>query len=327
MKEYYAQRACVSGTFLITEGTFISPALGGYECVPGIYNDEQIKAWRDITDAVHAMGSYIFCQLWAPGRTARPHTASREGITVLSASNIPLSENHSIPVPMTFEQIQHTIQAFATAARNAIASGFDGVELHGANGYLIDQFTMDISNKRDDEYGGSIENRSRFCVEVVKAVSEAVGPERTGIRFSPWGTHLDMRATDPISQYSDVLKKIGKFNIAYLSIAEPMARIRGFETLDKLDFAYDLWRGPILVAGGYDSNSAQELVDQTRSDKDIVVLFGRYFISNPDLPFRVREGLGLSPYHRDSFYTLKDVRGYTDYPFSEEFVERKESQA
>ena len=320
-KEYYGQRASVPGTLLISEGTFISQAQGGYANVPGIYNEEQIKAWRTITNEVHAKGSYIFCQLWALGRTADTAVAKKEGITFFSSSNIPVDLERPEPAPLSVNQIQTTIQDYVKAAQNAIKAGFDGVELHGANGYLIDQFIQDKCNQRSDEYGGSVENRSRFAVEVVKAVSDAVGGDRTAIRFSPWSTYNSMKMDNPIPQFTDIIRKISSFNLAYLHLVE--SRIAGnmdVQSSEKLTFAIENWKGTLFIAGGFTPDSAHRLVDEEHPDKNIVVMFGRYFISTPDLPFRVKSGLDLSPYNRDTFYTPKAIEGYTDYPFSKEFL-------
>ncbi|KAI8662153.1 Oxidored-FMN domain-containing protein [Fusarium sp. Ph1] len=323
-QDYYGQRASVPGTLLISEGTFISPAHGGFANAPGIYTDEQIKAWRPVTDAVHAKGGFIFCQLWALGRTAEPDVAKKEGIVFCSSSDIALDSVRPRPKPFTIPEIHECIQVYAQAAKNAIEAGFDGVELHGANGYLIDQFIQDRCNQRTDAYGGSIENRSRFAVEVVKAVCDAIGPERTGIRFSPWSVYNDMRMEDPIPQFSDLIERLKPFNLAYLHLIE--SRIAGAQDVessstDKLAFAIDIWDGPLFIAGGYTPESARRLVDQDYPSKDIVVPFGRYFLSTPDLPFRIRRGLELNKYDRATFYTPKEIKGYTDYPFSEQFLE------
>lgn len=200
-------------------------------------------------------------------------------------------------------------------------AGFDGVELHGANGYLIDQFIQDTCNRRNDEYGGSIENRSRFAIEAVQAVCAAVGSARTGIRLSPWSVFNSMRMENTIPQFSDVISKLSGLNLAYLHLVE--SRIAGsndVEAMDKLTFAYDLWDGPLLVAGGLTAASARNLVDEEQPGKDIVAMFGRYFISTPDLPYRVQNGLALNPYNRATFYTPKDAVGYIDYPFSDSFA-------
>lgn len=188
VKEYYEQRACVPGTLLITEATFISPAASGYPNIPGIWNDDQIKAWKEVTDAVHAKGSFIWLQLWALGRAANPEVKQAEGTgDLVSASDYRMTDNSPQPRPLTEDEIQQYIKEYGQAAENAVKkAGFDGVEIHGANGYLIDQFTQDVSNRRSDQWGGSVENRSRFALEVTKSVISKVGAERTGIRLSPW---------------------------------------------------------------------------------------------------------------------------------------------
>lgn len=318
---YYEQRASVPGTLLISEGTFISPQQGGMENVPGIYNEAQIQSWRKVTDAVHAKGSHIFCQLWALGRAAHTKVAENENFTVTSSSNLAIDSTWAVPVPLTVDQIESTVGDYAQAAKNAIAAGFDGVELHGANGYLIDQFLQDRCNQRTDEYGGSVENRSRFALETVKAVCDAIGTDRTGIRFSPWSTFNSMLMEDPIPQFPDIVKKLNPFGLAYLHLVE--SRIAGnadVESVGKLDFAMDIWKGPLLIAGGYLPLSARQLVDEDRKDRDITVVFGRYFISTPDLPFRAKEGLEQNKYNRDLFYTPKMSEGYIDYPFSKQFL-------
>lgn len=213
------------------------------------------------------------------------------------------------------------------AAKNAIAAGFDGVEIHGANGYLVDQFLQDVSNQRDDAYGGSIENRSRFAVDVAAAVSQAIGPERTGIRLSPFSTFGGMKMDDPVPQFSDVIAKLDSLQLAYLHLVE--SRIAGnvdVEATESLQFAYDLWKGPLLVAGGFKPESARSLVDEEQAGRDIVVVFGRSFISTPDLVYRVQKGIELEKYDRTSFYNPKSAVGYIDYPFSKEFIQSREGQ-
>lgn len=320
-KEYYGQRASVPGTLLISEGTFISPDHGGYANVPGIYNADQIEAWREVTDAVHAKGSFIFCQLWALGRTVDTQVATREGITFRSSSNIAIDAERPDPTPFTVDEIKETVQQYAQAAKNAIEAGFDGVELHGANGYLIDQFIQDVCNKRTDSYGGSIENRSRFGLEVTQAVCDTIGSERTGIRFSPWSVFNAMKMEDPIPQFTDIIGRLNPLKLAYVHLVE--SRIAGsqdVEGAESLSFAIHASDRPILVAGGYTPDMAQKLVDEDYPERDILVMFGRYFISTPDLPFRMQNGLEFTKYNRDSFYTAKSPVGYTDYPFSTEFI-------
>ncbi|KAK3987234.1 hypothetical protein QBC44DRAFT_331949 [Cladorrhinum sp. PSN332] len=330
MSTYYSQRASsLPGTLLITEATFISPSAGGFPNVPGIYTPAQIAAWKEITTAVHAQGGIIFLQLWSLGRAALQKTADEEGFVIHSASDTPMPEEGSpVPKEMTEAEIKIRVQEYATAARNAVEeAGFDGVEIHGANGYLVDQFLQDTSNKRTDRYGGSVENRSRFALEVVGAVVDAVGAERTGIRLSPWSRFQGMRMDDPIPQFSHLIKNIGEKHprLAYLHFVQ--ARVAGNKTEsltdgseESLDFALDLWKGPVLIAGNLTAEAAKYLVDEEFKGRDnVVAVFGRYFISTPDLPFRVREGIELNPYNRDTFYIPKSSVGYTDQPFSKEF--------
>ncbi|KAE9370938.1 putative N-ethylmaleimide reductase [Stipitochalara longipes BDJ] len=324
MREYYGQRAAVPGTLIITEGTFISATCGGFTNAPGFWREDQIAAWRTITDEVHRKGCFIFCQLFAMGRAADVEVAQKEGFAIVAPSAIPIEEGAAVPRAMTIEEIKQTVQDFVDASRNAIRAGFDGVEIHGANGYLLDQFLQDVSNQRHDEYGGSVENRSRLLNDVIKAVVDAIGPKRVGLRLSPWSTFQAMRMEDPIPQFTDIINKASQSDIAYLHLIE--SRVSGSEDYenynghDRLDFAYSLWNGPLLVAGGYTPQEAQKLVDERYPDKDIIVIFGRYFISNPDLVYRIRKGLELIAYNRETYYVYKSAAGYSDYPYSKEYL-------
>jgi len=318
MKEYYGQRASVPGTLIISEGTFISAAsCGGFARAPGIWRDDQIDGWKAITNEVHRNGCFIFCQLFHMGRAGDFETAKKDGYPLVAPSAVGFDGGET-PLAMTLEEIQEMIQDFVEAAKNAIRAGFDGVEVHGANGYLLDQFIQDVSNKREDLYGGSIENRSRAVVNVLEAVSKAIGPERVGLRLSPWSTFQGMRVADPVPQFSDIIIKARSLSIAYLHLVE--SRISGandYNGHEQLDFAYKLWNSPLLVAGGYTPQEAAELVDERYSQKDIVVLFGRYFISNPDLITRIKRGLQLNQYDRNTFYS-PGASGYVDYSCSTE---------
>ncbi|KAK1238239.1 hypothetical protein MKX08_002818 [Trichoderma sp. CBMAI-0020] len=328
MAEYYGQRSAVPGTLLISEGTFISyESSGGFSNAPGIWNEEQIAAWRLVTNNVHAKGSFIFCQIFAMGRAADEELSKKDGVEIIGPSPIPIAETAPVPRSMTLDEIKKTVQDFATAAQNAILAGFDGVEVHGANGYLIDQFIQDNSNQRHDEYGGSIENRSRFIDEIMKAVVEAIGPERVGLRLSPWSSFQGMKMANPIPQFSDIINRASKLNLAYLHLVE--SRISGSsdsEGSETLDFAYNLWDKPLLVAGGYKLDDARQLVNKHLS-KDIVVMYGRYFIANPDLVYRIKERLQFDEYNRDSFYRIKDASGYVDYPFSMQYLQIQSAEA
>lgn len=322
--EYYAQRASSPGTLLITEATFIAPQAGGYGNAPGIWSDAQIASWKKVTDAVHAKKSFIYLQLWALGRAADPSQLKKElgdkGI-VKGASDIAF-EGGAKPTPLTEEEIKEYIGLYAQAAKNAVAAGFDGVEVHSANGYLIDQFLQDTSNNRTDAWGGSVENRARFGIEVTKAVVAAVGAERTGIRLSPFSPFQGMKMADPKPQFSYYAQELKKLKLAYIHVVE--SRISGntdVETTDKVDFLIDLWdnQSPVLIAGGFKPDSARRAVDEEYTGKDIIIVFGRYFISNPDLVFRVKEGIEFTPYDREKFYNKKQEDGYITWPFSKEF--------
>lgn len=321
VKTYYEQRGSVPGTLIISEATIISPQAGGYANVPGIYTEDQVKAWKEITDAVHAKGSYIYCQLWALGRTADPNVLKSKGLKLVSASAIPMDDKSATPEALTEEQIHSYIADYANAAKNAIKAGFDGVEVHGANGYLVDQFTQDKSNQRTDSWGGSVENRSKFAISVVEAVVAAVGAERAAIRLSPFSDFQGMHMADPYPQFTYLTNHLKTLNLSYLHVVE--SRISGSadaEATDKIDFLAKIWAktSPFLVAGGFTAESAKKVVDEY-PDNDVVVVFGRYFIPNPDLPFRVKEGIPLTKYDRNTFYNAGEAKGYIDWPFSKEF--------
>lgn len=313
--EYYAQRASVPGTLLITEATFIAPQAGLYDRVPGIWSDAQIAGWKRVTDAVHAKKSFIFMQLWALGRASSPETLQKElgeGAKLVGAGDIPI-EGHAKPTPLTEGEIWEYVQWYAQAARNAIAAGFDGVEVHGANGYLPDQFLQDVSNNRTDAWGGTVENRARFTLEVVKAIVEAVGPDRTSIRLSPFSTFQSMRMADPVPQFSHLVKELKQWDLAYIHLVE--SRIAGnldTDHTEKLDPFIDIWgnHGPILLAGGFTPSSARKAVDEDYPDKQVVVVFGRYFISNPDLVSNLYTALFFFPTSKHNFKSLTNIAGF-----------------
>lgn len=237
-----------------------------------------------------------------------------------------MDDKSATPEALTEEEIKSYIANYAQAAKNAIAAGFDGVEIHGANGYLIDQFTQDTCNKRTDSWGGSVENRARFGIEVAKAVTAAVGSERTGMRLSPYSTFQAMKMDDPVPQFSYLAENLKAIKLAYLHVVE--SRVSGIadtESTEKVDFLIDIWgkTSPIFIAGGFTSASAKKAVDEEYTNKDVAVVFGRYFISNPDLVFKIEKDIKLTPYNRDTFYNPKKAEGYTDYPFSAEFQQAK----
>ncbi|KAG2006352.1 NADH:flavin oxidoreductase/NADH oxidase [Coprinopsis cinerea AmutBmut pab1-1] len=326
MKTYYEQRSRVPGTLLITEATLIADEAGGLPHVPGIWNDEQVEAWKQITDAVHANQSFIFLQLWALGRAAGPANIQGKGFPYVSASPIPLSTNPpEAPRPreLTIQEIQKYVGLFGKAAKRAVAdAGFDGVEIHGANGYLVDQFLQDVSNKRTDEYGGSIEARSKFGLEVVDAVAKQVGAERTSIRLSPWSTYQDMRMKDPMPQFVHFVTELAKShpNLAYIHLTEAAANGTPPSESESNDPLREAWAPrPFISCGGYTRETAIDVAEK----KGDLIAFGADFIANPDLPYRLEKNLALNPVDRSTYYVPGSEKGYIDYPFSEEFLKEE----
>ncbi|TFK62757.1 NADH:flavin oxidoreductase/NADH oxidase [Pluteus cervinus] len=345
VKKYYEQRGSTPGTLLITEATMIAPKAGGYFNVPGIFSQEQIDAWKEVVDGVHAKGSFIFLQLWALGRTGQADVLKFFGdYDLVSASDIPLSyaapspkNPHLPPVrALTIPEIKEYTELFAQAAKNAVfGAGFDGVEVHGANGYLIDQFLQDVSNRRTDEYGGSVENRSRFALEVVDKVVEAVGAERTAIRLSPWGSFQEMRMKDPKPQFSHLVEQLKEKqpNLAYIHVVEP--RVNGSTDLqvtpegESNEFIRKIWAPrPLVRAGGFNT---RELALNVAEETGNLISFGRWFIANPDLPVRISKGIPWTQYDRKTFYipasNPEAYKGYIDYPFAEQEGDVVESVA
>jgi NADPH2 dehydrogenase len=328
--EYYEQRACIPGTLIISEATIIAKNAVGRRNVPGIWSEEQVVAWREITEMIHAKGCAIYCQLWHQGRSGHRNVLEAEGYKLLSSSAIPISPEDETPEAMTEEDIQETIRDYAAAAKNAIAAGFDGVEIHGANGYLPDQFLQTTCNQRTDSWGGSIENRARFHLEVTKAVINAIGAERTGMRLSPYSDFNAMLMDEPEPTFEYLLKELKPLGLAYLHLIE--ARIKGNDDADcggqkSVDWMVKMWdnSSPIVLAGGFLPESAKTAADETYKDYNVIIAFGRYFVANPDLVFRVKEGVPLVRYDRTVFYTPMEAKGYIDYPFSQQYLEKKTS--
>jgi len=326
MKEYYSQRATTPGTLLITEATFIAPQAGGQKNVPGIYSEEQLDTWKEVVKGVHDKGSHIFCQLWAMGRQANEEHLKSENpyFTVVGPSAIPKQKGAPVPRELTVPEIKQYIRLYASAARKVVHEAhFDGVEVHGANGYLIDEFLQDVSDKRQDDYGGSVERRSRFGLEVMRAVVDAVGTaEKVGIRLSPWSPFGGMGMEDPVPQFShfvSVLKR--EFpNLAYIHVIEPSVsgdQSHDAGTYTANDFLRELWwPQPYISAGGYEREDAIRRAEERENE---LVAFGRNFLANPDLPVRLKKNIPLTPYNRDAFYLEGDTsgKGYTDYPFAD----------
>ncbi|KAI0691499.1 FMN-linked oxidoreductase [Cytidiella melzeri] len=316
--DYYSQRGSSPGSLLITEATVIAPQAGGFYHVPGIYTDVQIAAWKDVVDAVHAKGSYIFLQLWALGRAADPNVLKEEGpYPLVSASDIPLAGKPDTPRPLTIKEIKEYVRLYAVAASNAVhGAGFDGVEIHGASGYLVDQFMQDVSNKRTDEYGGSVENRARFALEIVDAIAEVVGEKKVAIKFSPWNHFQDMRMEDPIPTFRYIVQQLVEKhpNLAYIQVVEPRVNgnvDRDVEEGETNDFIRNIWSPrPLISTGGYNRELALEVAENNGG----LIAFGRHYIPNPDLVQRLKKNLPLAQYDRSKFYIPGKAIGYTDYP-------------
>ena len=320
-KDYYGQRASIPGTFLVSEATAISKDAVGFSNVPGIWNEDQIQAWKQVSDCVHSKGSFIFLQLWATGRSAQPERIQGGEFDFASSSAMAMEPGGPVPREMTVGNIRGYIEQYAEAARNAVAAGMDGVEIHGANGYLVDQFTQATCNQRTDDWGNSIENRARFALEVTKAVVSAVGSDRVGMKLSPWGKIQGMGTMeDLVPQFQYLVSNLREMGLAYLRLANSRW-LEETVTAEAEIFAH-VWghSRPLLLEGGYDAVSAQEEADDRFRSYNVAISFGRLFISNPDLPFRIKAGIKFQQYDRDTFYTPLSELGYVDYPFSAEFL-------
>ncbi len=318
MAEYYGQRA--DAGLIVTEGTSPSPNGLGYARIPGIWSPEQVAGWRLVTDAVHARGGTIFLQIMHTGRVGHPANLP-SGAEVLAPSAVAAPGEmytdaegmrpHPVPRPMTGAEVLHAIDEHVTAARNAVAAGFDGVELHGANGYLLEQFISPNTNQRTDAWGGSIEKRIRFVLEVARATAAAIGGERTGIRLSPHGVNAGMT---PYPETDDTHRKlVGELagtGIQYVHLVDhsAMGAPRVPDAL-KLDIRR-AWPRTLILAGGFDRATAEAALREGRAD---LVAFGRPFLANPDLARRLERGLSLNAPDFATFYT-PGPKGYTDYP-------------
>lgn len=316
--EYYAQRA--SAGLLITEATNVSPMAKGYVRTPGIYTDAQIDAWRKVTETVHAQDGWIFMQIFHTGRIALPDFLP-EGVEKPVAPSAVKAKGQNYtdtgmkefvePRELTTAEVKEGVQQFARAAENAIGAGFDGVELHAANGYLVHQFLGTNTNLRTDEYGGSDDNRARFLLEVVDAISDKIGSQKLGVKLSPTVPFNDMQDENAQEFYPYVIEKLNEKDLAYLHI--------GFEETADTDirwhaFLRPLFTGVYLANGGFNKGSGEKLLDENRAD---AVVYGKLFLANPDLPKRFLRDAEVNEWDANTFYSPGE-KGYTDYPTLEE---------
>jgi N-ethylmaleimide reductase len=317
MATYYRQRA--GAGLIIAEGTSPSPNGLGYARMPGLFSAAQVQGWKQITDEVHAAGGKIFVQLMHCGRVSHPANMA-EGARVLAPSTIAAPgdmwtdsqgmQPNATPEAMSEADIAATIAEFATAAKNAVAAGFDGVEVHGANGYLIDQFFNTASNQRTDQWGGSVANRIRFAVEVARAVTEAIGADRVGMRISPYGAFNSMQPDAEMdAMYTALVDELNKLGLVYLHIVDHSS-MGAPEVSPALKAGLRArFKGRYILSGGYDATRAEADLAAARGD---LVAFGRSFIANPDLVARMQSGQPLKAPNPDTFYTPGE-QGYTDY--------------
>lgn len=321
---YYGQRASRGG-LIIAEASQVTASGQGVPASPGIHSSEQAEGWKAVTAAVHDKGGCIFLQLWHVGRISHSSHQPGGGLPVAPSAVTPPGNALSAdfqrvpfetPRALRTDEIPEIVEAYAQAARNALAAGFDGVEIHGANGYLLEQFLQSRTNQRTDAYGGSIENRARLLLEVTRAVSDVCTPQRVGIRLSPYGVANDSGEDDPMPLYSHVVRELDAMGLAYLHLIEPRASGAGKREVDHqgvpsaAELFRPLWHGVLIASGNFRADTAAAMVDKGTAD---AIAFGRFFISNPDLPERIREGVEFTPYDRSTFYGGTE-KGYTDYP-------------
>lgn len=322
-KTYYAQRA--SAGLIITEATQISPLGMGYPATPGIYSADQTAAWKEIVEAVHAKGGSIVAQLWHVGRISHSSLHPEEGAPEAPSAIAPAGQtygadwklhDYETPKAMTAQDIVRLLKEFELAAQNAKAAGFDGIEIHSANGYLLDQFLQDKTNQRTDEYGGSIENRLRLLGEVIETVTKVFPADRVGVRLSPYGTFNDIADSDPVALFTAAIQKLNTYQLAYLHMIEPRSTSAGGgdQVFEDAPITSEMFRavyqGKFITAGGYDQAMGEKVLEEGLAD---AVAYGRLYISNPDLAERFKKGVALNPYNRATFYGGNEV-GYTDYP-------------
>ena len=331
--EYYAQRATPGGLIIAEASPVVNTGFGS-PGIPGIYSEQQIAGWRKVVDAVHAKGGIIFLQLWHVGRVS--HSSFQPGGALpVAPSAVAISSefkamtadgkvvDYETPRALETSEIPSVIEAYREGAKNALKAGFDGVEIHGANGYLIEQFLQSRSNLRTDQYGGSIENRVRFLMEVTKAVIEVWGANRVGVRLSPYGIANGSGEADPMPLYSHAIKSLDPLGLAYLHFIEPRssgagrAEVNHQNVPSAMVLYRPMWSGVLITAGGFTGETADAAIAAGHAD---AIAFGRIFISNPDLPRRLQRGYPITPYNRATFYGGEE-RGYTDYPVHDEMAQ------
>lgn len=312
MAEYYSQRA--TGGLLITECTMVMPNTSAFVAEPGIYSQEQIEGWKKTTAAVHAKGGRIFLQIWHGGRAAHPDLNG--GQASVSSTAVPIEGEintlagkvpHASAHALTEAEIPAIVAAYAQGAKNAIEAGFDGVEVHGANGYLIDQFLRDGANKRTDGYGGTMEKRARFLFEVLTAVTAAIGADRVGLRLSPLNSFNSMVDSDPIALMGYLADRLNAYKLAYLHVMR--ADFFGVQKRDVMKVARDNYKGVLIGNMGYTPEEAEQAITAGKLD---AVAFGTSYLANPDLPERIKAGAALNTPDSSTFYT-SGAKGYTDY--------------
>jgi N-ethylmaleimide reductase len=330
--EYYAQRA-THGGLIIAEASPVAATGFGNPGVPGIYSEAQIAGWREVVDAIHAKGGIIFLQLWHVGRVS--HSSYQpNGALPVAPSAVAISPEYKTvtadgkptiyetPRALETDEIGGIVAAFQQAARNAMDAGFDGVEIHGANGYLLEQFLQSRTNLRTDRYGGSIDNRARLLLEITQAAIGVWGADRVGVRLSPYGVANDSGEPDPMPLYGHVVKSLDKLGLAYLHFIEPRssgagrAEVNWQNVPSAMVLFRPLWSGVLIAAGGFTGKAAEAAIAEKHAD---AVAFGRIFISNPDLPRRLQQGFPITPYNRATFYG-GEAAGYTDYPVYDELA-------
>jgi len=317
MATYYGQRA--SAGLIVSEATQISTMGIGYPCTPGIHTLMQIQGWKKITQVVHGKGGKIFLQLWHVGRIS--HSSYHEGKLSVAPSAVKPSgevytfdgmKEYETPRALEIKEIEELVTKYVTGAKNAIEAGFDGVEIHGANGYLIDQFLRDGTNSREDQYGSSIKNRSRFLFEIIEAIIKEIGADKVGLRLSPSGTFNDMTDSDPKNHFKYICNELNKYKLAYLHIVDALeGDIRHGANVVELSVLRDAYKGVLITNGGYDKDRGNKVIENNLAD---AVTFGELFIANPDLPERFKTNSKLNKADTQTYYT-QDEKGYTDYPY------------